>query len=386
MERRVRAERRLKAKDIGKLASGIHEDGAGLRLVVEPGGTRHWALRYTISGKRRSKGLGSFPLISLESAREEADAIRRAARKGQDLDLTTKTVTFRQAFDTVFELRRRKLSNAKHVWQWQASMERYAFPVLGDRPVSNITHRDVLGVLEPIWHEKAETARRLLQRMELTFRSAILRGHRKEASPCIGVAEELGVGHREVEHHRALPYAEVAGFIQTLRTCNSEAVTKLALEFLILTATRSGETRGAMKAEIQGQLWLIPATRMGKSRQEHRVPLSDRCLAIVEEARSLAPANPLLFPSRTGRPLSDMTFVKVLRDLGLADRAVPHGFRSSFRDWATEVEKSREVVAEAALAHTVRNQVEAAYRRATYLDERRKLMNSWATFVLTSIG
>jgi integrase len=373
---RVRAERRLKAKDIGKLGPGIHEDGGGLRLIVEPTGSRRWAMRYTIAGRRRSKGLGSFPLVSLEDAREEADALRRAARKGQDI-APTKSVTFRQAFDTVFELRRRKLSNAKHVWQWQASMERYAFPRLGDRPVSRITHSDVLGVLEPIWHEKAETARRLLQRMELTFRSAILRGHRKEASPCIGVAEELGAGHREVEHHRALPYSEVADFIETLLTCNSEKVTRLGFEFLILTATRSGETRGAMWSEIDGAWWVIPRERMMKGRREHAVPLSRRCLAILEEAKGLPGESPLVFPSRTGRPLSDMTFVKVLRDLGLADRAVPHGFRSSFRDWCSETGE-REVVAESALAHRVKDRTEAAYRRTDFRDERVGLMQRWA--------
>ena len=375
--RRVRGERRLKAKDITKLGPGWHDDGGGLRLEVQAGGGRHWALRYTIAGKRRSKGLGSFPLVSLEDAREEADAIRRASRKGQYI-ATTRSVTFRHAFDTVFELRRRTLSNAKHVWQWQASMERYAFPMLGERSVSSITHSDVLGVLEPIWHEKAETARRLLQRMELTFRSAILRGHRKEASPCIGVAEELGVRHREVEHHRSLPYAEVPAFLQMLRSCNSEPVTKLAFEWLVLTATRSGEARGAMWSEIEGAWWVIPKERMLKGRREHAVPLSRRCLAIVKEARALG-RGPLIFP-RKGEPLSDMAFMKVLRDHDLADRATAHGFRSSFRDWATEVEKAREVVAEAALAHTVRNKVEAAYRRTDYRDERIGLMERWGAF------
>jgi integrase len=259
-------------------------------------------------------------------------------------------------------------------------METYVFPKIGGRPVGDVTHADVLELLKPIWYAKPETAKRVLQRIEAVFKSAILRGQREKASPCIGVAQELGTRHRKVEHHRALPYADVPGFIKQLRRSSVTPATALAFEWLILTATRSSEARGAAWTEIDESngVWVIPPTRM-KAGEEHTVPLSARCLEIAREARVLAPNSALLFPGRTSKALSDMTMTKVLRDLGLADRATVHGFRSSFRDWATEVDKCREVVAEAALAHVVRDKTEGAYRRASYLAERRELMERWTT-------
>ena len=383
MKNRVRAERRLRAKDIARLRPGVHEDGGGLRLVVEPTGSRRWVLRVTIAGKRHSRGLGPYPVVTLDAAREQAIDVRRAARNGQDLtrQATASKVTFREAAEAYYELRKPNLTNAKHIAQWPATMRSYVFPRLGDRPVSSITHAEVLGALKPIWHTRPATAKRVLSRVNAVFESAILLGQREKASPTIGVAQQLGVKRREVVHHKAVPHSEVAAFIAMLRACGSDPMTRVAFEFLILTATRSGETRGAMKAEIQGQLWVIPATRMGKSRQEHRVPLSDRCLVIVEEARFLAPDNPLLFPGRTGKPLSDMAFLMLLRDNGVD--ATAHGFRTSFRTWATEVDKCREVVAEAALAHKVRDRVEGAYRRSTYVEERVGLMQRWASYCVS---
>jgi integrase len=366
---------KLRAKEIEHLPAGYHSDGNGLRLVVDKAGNRRWTVRATIDGKQVSRGLGSYPLISLETARDEALDVRRGARKGLDLARRAKVTTFRQAFQTVFKLRQERLSNAKHIWQWQATMETYAFPFIANRPVADITHADVLEVLEPIWNEKEETARRLLQRMEIVFKSAILRGWREKASPCIGVAQELGAARNDVEHHRALPYKQVPAFIQQLRTCNSNTVTKLAFEWLILTAARSGEVRGATKAEIQGELWVIPPNRM-KGRQEHKVPLSARCLEIAVQAHALSPSG-LVFPSKGGKPLSNMTLTKVLRDLGVD--AVPHGFRSSFKDWAAE-RGVRDEVSEAALAHQVPDKVRAAYLRTRFLDERRQLMEAWAEY------
>jgi integrase len=393
VRRRVRAEKRLKAKDLSKLTPGTHEDGGGLRLWVEPDkddgtpGARRWQLRVTINGRRHNRGLGPYPLVSLDAARDQAGDIRRAARTGRDLIAEeeaqrARSVSFKKAFESMFELRKKHLSNAKHLAQWTSTMETYVFPTIGAKSVSDVTHADILAILEPIWFEKAETAKRVLQRLELVFRSAILRGQREKASPCIGIAEELGVKHLEVEHHRALPYANVPAWIQTLRESPCQEVTKLAFEWLILTATRSGETRGATWDEIDSKaaLWTIPKERM-KGRREHVVPLSKRCLEILNEARALNPSSDLLFPGpRTGEELSDMALTKVLRDRGFADVATAHGFRSSFRDWATESAKVREVVAEAALAHTVRDKTEAAYRRAAYLDERKALMRRWARY------
>jgi integrase len=381
---RIRAERRLKARDIGFLPPGLHEDGGGLRLLVEPTGSRRWVLRVTIAGKRRYRGLGSYPLVGLALARDQAADIRRAARQGRDLaqerrQELARLTTFKEAFATFFELRRQELGNAKHIWQWSAAMESYIFPTLGHRYVAEITHAEIISVLRPIWFEKAETARRLLQRMELVFKSAILRGQRLAASPCGGVAQELGVRHREVTHYRALPYAEVPAFIQTLRAWRAMPVTKLAFEWLILTATRSGEARGAAWTEIDGEVWRIPATRM-KAGVMHLVPLSSRCREILVEARALNPRSELLFPGGSASKLSDMTFTKVLRDMGLADRATAHGFRSAFKDWCAEAAKVADEISEAALAHTVSGRVRAAYLRTRFAQERVQLMACWAAF------
>jgi len=388
---RVRGERRLTAKEVQKLPVGLHGDGGGLQLAVEPNGRRRWILRVTIAGKRYSRGLGPYPVVSLDAAREKAMDIRRAARDGRDLSLErrrakARAVTFRQAFEIFFALKRKGLSNAKHVMQWPSTMATYVFPRIGNMPVAEVRHADVLVVLEPIWFDKPETAKRVLQRMEAVFKSAILRGYREKASPCIGISQELGTRHHEVQHHRALPYTEVPAFIATLRECSAAPATKLAFEWLILTATRSGETRGAAWSEIDEAqaLWTIPKQRT-KGRQAHAVPLPQRCLEILAQARALNPGSALLFPgSRSRAALSDMTFANILRDLGLANQATAHGFRSSFRDWCTEVERAREVVAEAALAHRVKDKTEAAYRRSTYLAERRQLMDNWANFVSTS--
>jgi integrase len=391
MMRRVRGEKRLKEKDIKKLGPGTHEDGGGLRLVVDPSGARRWVVRVTIAGKRHNRGLGPYPLVRLESARDTATDIRRAAREGRDLtqerrQQAAKTTTFKQAFKVFFETYQQSLSNAKHVKQWPATMATYVFPTIGDRPVGDVTHADIIELLKPIWHNKAETAKRVLQRMEAVFKSAILHGWREKASPCIGVKDALGgTRHRDVKHRLALPHAEVRKFIKILHARSSEPVTKLAFEWLILTATRPGETRGAVWSEIDEakSLWVIPKRRMKKGRKEHIVPLSRRCLEIIKQARVLNPDSELLFPSsRTGKELSDMAFTKLIRDLGLADRATPHGFRSSFRDRATEIDKCREVVAEVAIAHTVPHKAEAAYRRSIYLEERVELMARWANYCI----
>ena len=252
--KRIRAEKRLRAKDIGTLPAGVYEDGGGLRLLVEPSGARRWVLRVTIAGKRCYRGLGSYHLVSLEKARDKATDIRRAAREGRDLVAVRRRegTTFRQAFDEHLEHRQRGMLNAKHVWQWRAGIEAHAFPVIGDRPVSEITHDEIIAVLKPIWHVTPETARRVLQRMEIIFKLAISRGLRERASPCTGVSEDLGKQRDVVEHHRALPYGEVSAFIRTLRACGSDPITKLAFEWLILTATRSARPVAPPSTEVQG--------------------------------------------------------------------------------------------------------------------------------------
>jgi integrase len=392
MKRRSRVRDRLKARDLDLLEAGEHHDGGGLVFRVEAAGSRHWVQRLTIRGKRVNRGVGPYPMITLYMARDKALDMQRAAREGRDLVRearieAAKCTTFKEAFADFFSAKGETLKNPKHRALWQSTMETYVFPTIGRMPIGDVTATDIIKILKPIWVEKAETGKRVLQRVKATFDHAITNGWR-ESDPCRGVIQSLGgTGHRDVEHHRALAYNEVPAFLRTLRTCNSNAITKLAFEFLVLTATRSKETRLADWAEIdvEGKRWLIPKERM-KAKVEHVVPLSPRALEILRmaqgpgtwKARALE-GRGLIFPSwPRGKPLSDMTLTKVLRDLGFADRATAHGFRTSFRTWCAETNQCRWEVAEAALAHAIKDKTEAAYRRTTYLEERTTLMLRWA--------
>jgi integrase len=373
--------------------TGVWPDGGGLYLQVTDGGSKSWFFRFTRGGRERRMGLGSLRDVGLAEARQLAGEARRMhlqrtdpiqIRDAERRARAAEIVTFERAFDDYFALKRPNLSNAKHKAQWQSTMKTYVFPTIGERPVADIEPDEIIELLKPIWHSKEETARRVLQRINAVFKSAIVRRKRSKANPCAGVAEELGDRRRGVVNHRALPHAEVRDFLESLRATNSWPSTRLAFEWLVLTATRSGETRLARWGEIDeaSALWTIPAERM-KAKRPHVVPLSPCCIEILQALRSVFPSGPadLLFPSTKGdKPLSDMTLTKVLRDMGLADRATAHGMRSSFRDWATEVHKIREVVAEAVLAHTIKDKTEAAYRRSIYLGERKSLMDAWASY------
>jgi integrase len=266
-------------------------------------------------------------------------------------------------------------------------METYVFPKIGSIPVADVTTAQVIDVLTPIWFEKPETAKRVLQRLETVFKSATVRGIRERASPCVGVAQELGTKHREVKHHAAMPWQNIPAFLANLRSKNTrcQPITLLALEFLILTATRSGETRGARWSEfdITEATWTLPKERM-KTKKPHRVPLSPRCLLILEEARRLNPESDLAFDARPCRPLSDMTLNKLLRDRGL--NATPHGFRSSFKVWCAEAAKVAHEISEAALAHRLPSKVVEAYLRTDFFEERKALMRQWSTYCLSADG
>ncbi|MGE3710655.1 MAG: tyrosine-type recombinase/integrase, partial [Hyphomicrobiaceae bacterium] len=286
--------------------------------------------------------------------------------------------TFRQAFEAFFALKAQTLANPKHSAQWRATMETYVFPHIGSRAVSLIQPHEIIDILAPIWFDKRETAHRVLQRIEAVFKSAILRGAREQASPCIGVAQELGGRSRAVRHHRSLPYADVPAFVVRLRAL-PPTMARLALEWLILTASRSGETRGARWDEIdeKAALWAISAERM-KAKRPHVVPLPTPCVDVLARVRVLGRKSDLVFPGTDDDvPLSDMTLTKALRDMDIADRATVHGFRSSFKMWAAEVAKVRDEVSEAALAHVIPDKVRAAYLRSDFLDERRRLMQQW---------
>lgn len=395
---------RLSSATVANAKPGIHADGLGLYLQCTAGANgkinKSWFFRFARDGHERRMGLGAFHEVGLAEARELADAARRLHRQGVDpiaarnQDRKSRQqfppATFRSAFETFFAAKRQHLSNAKHTLQWQSTMHTYVFPLIGDRAVADIDSGEILDVLTPIWFEKPETAKRVLQRIEVVFKSAIVRGHRKAASPCVGIAQELGTRHRKIANHRALPYAEVSNFLARLRSCRSWPATRLGFEWLVLTATRSGETRLARWTEIdeKAKLWTIPAERM-KGRRKHVVPLSERCREILHALRTVHSSHPcsLLFPgTKVGAPLSDMTFTKVLRDMGLAGRATTHGMRSAFKDWCAEVAKVRDEVSEAALAHTIPEKVRAAYLRTDFLQERKQLMSAWAQHCATSIG
>jgi integrase len=242
-------------------------------------------------------------------------------------------------------------------------------------------------VMKPIWFTRPETARRVLQRLEAVFKSAILREYRARASPCIGVAQELGTRHRDVVHHRALPYAEIPEFIARLQATDAWPATKLALEWLTLTATRSGETRLARWSEVDepAALWTIPAPRMNKPRERkpHIIPLPPRCLEILQAVRTAYPSAPgdWLFPStKAGTPMGDVALTRLLREMGYTDRATVHGFRSTFKDWSAEATKVRDEVSEVALSHAIPGKVRAAYLRTDFLKDRRSLMDAWAEY------
>lgn len=288
--------------------------------------------------------------------------------------------TFKEAALKVHEAHAATFRNAKHKAQWIASLEADVFPVFGGRPVDAIDSSDVLRALSPIWTTKAETARRLKQRIKVVFEWAKASGHRSGDNPVDGVAKVLPKNRRVPTHHSALAFADVPAFVEELRLADAAVTTKLAFEFLILTAARTSEVLGARWDEIDraSKTWTIPASRI-KAGREHRVPLSPRCLELLEEAAAVADGGPYVFPGRPQAPLSNMVFLMLLRRLK-REGITAHGFRSAFRDWAAERTNMPRAVCEAALAHVVKDKAEAAYFRSDLFDLRRSLMNSWATF------
>ena len=374
----------LSAAFVRSAPPGRHADGNGLYLFVQPSGTRSWIQRLVVRGRRRELGLGAVALVSLAEARELALANRRLARSGGD-PLTEKRrvqqmPTFADAARRVLEKKQGGWRGRWHAQNWIRSLERYAFPRIGRRPVSEVNTADVLEILTPIWHSKAETARAVRQRIRSVLEWAIALELRND-NPCDRVLAVLGPQNDIVTHHRALPHKEVASAIETVRASGSaQAAVRLAFEFLVLTAARSGEVRLATWAEMDTteQVWTISAARM-KAKREHRVPLCVRALEILDVARTLAEGNRLVFPMASGKAISMSTLPKMLEYHRIS--AVPHGFRSSFRDWAAEeTDHPREVI-EAALAHVVQNKVEAAYARTDLFERRRRLMDDWMHYL-----
>jgi integrase len=388
----------LTAKRIAALTEqGRYHDGDGLYLQVGPSGSHSWLLRYERNGRERAMGLGSVNAFTLDEARERARRARQLltdgidpieARKAERIKQRTeealqaaRNVTFEKCTDQFYDFHVAKWKNRKHAAQFLSTLKRYVFPIVGRLPVGAIDTALVLKALEPIWHVKTETASRVRGRIEAVLDFASVRGYRTGENPA---AWEGNLAHvlpsrstfARVKHHPALPYTDVPHFLTQLR--EREGIAARALEFTILTAARSGEAIGAQwpEVDLKAKLWVVPAERM-KARKEHRVPLSDRAIAIL---RSLPRVGNFVFPGpRLDAPIGNTAMSRLLKNTGFASITV-HGFRSSFRDWAEECTGYSSHVVEMALAHAISGAVEKAYRRGDLLEQRRKLMSAWAAY------
>ncbi len=378
-------EKCLTAAAVRNLGPGFHADGGNLYLKVDPSGARRWIVRLTVQNKRRDIGLGSAAVVSLLEAREAALQHRKVARVGEDPLAAKKRSMAVPSFETaareVYAHNEGGWKNDKHRKQWLSSLETYAFPHIGTRRIDKVDSADILRTLDPIWLSKPETAKRVKQRIGMVLKWGIARGHRTD-NPAEAVQQALAKQDRSKRQHmKALAYSEVSRALATITASKASDATKLAFGLLVHSACRSGEVRGAPWSEVdlERRVWIIPADRM-KMKKDHRVPLSDAAAAVLEKAKALRRDGcDLVFPSATGKPLSDMTLSKLMKELGIA--AVPHGFRSSFKDWASEATNHPHQVVEMALAHTIQNKAEAAYARSDLLERRRTLMSDWSAYL-----
>lgn len=389
---------KLSPRKVATAEPGKHEDGGGLRLVVSEGGAKKWVLRFTLRSKRREMGLGSFPDTGLAEARRKAENYRKLAKEGTDpihaRELETQqqsTPTFTNCAARYIQSHRRSWRNAKHARQWVSTLKTYARPVIGELPVDEIDTHQILNILSPIWVTKTETAKRVQGRIENVLDFASAHKYRDEANPARwrGHLDKLLPKPSKVQkvaHHPAMPYEQVAAFMGVIQDYNS--MSSKALQLLILTAARTSEVLNAEWHEIDlvNATWTIPAKRMKASR-EHRIPLSQQALLLISNLPNVK-GNLFVFPGmKPGRPLSNMSLLQFMRGLGYGPSGdkgnyVPHGFRSSFRDWTGEVTSYPRDVAEMALAHTIENKVEAAYRRGDLFDKRRAMMQDWADYII----
>ena len=383
----------LTAMGISKLsAPGRYADGNGLYLVVDKSGAKRWVLRTVVRGRRRDMGLGGVRTVSLAQARLTAQRSRAIARSGGDpleeRRRESKAIpTFEKAAITVHTGLVPSWRNAKHAAQWINTLKQHAFPLIGPRPVSQITSADVLRILAPIWTEKPETAKRLAQRISAVIRWARASEFYTGDDPVEAALAGLPRQTHDVRHHESLHFEHMPELIRKLRACSAKPESKLALEFLILTAARTIEVLGTKWDEIdfEKRLWVVPASRM-KTKETHRVPLASHAMDLLERARALSPESEFVFPNQiTGKPLSYNTLLFVLkRRMRLS--ATVHGLRSSFKDWTSETTNFPNEVSEMALSHKIPNKVESAYRRGDLLEKRRHLMAAWSDYVCGARG
>jgi integrase len=390
---------RLTALAVTKMkAPGLYADGGGLYLRVGRNGSKSWSFRFTLHGRAREMGVGSLQKVSLSDARGKASDARELLGEGKD-PLTqrhmenmeraaadqvksARSMTFDQCADAYINVHQAAWKNEKHRQQWRNTISTYVSPVFGATPIEDLKTDHIIKVLEPIWNKKTETARRLRGRIEIILDWAKVRGYRIGENPArwrghLSFLLPSRTKVRPVKHHTALPYEQIPAFMKVLRETGGAAA--LGLEFLILTASRTGEVIGARwpEVDLKREAWVVPAERM-KARREHRVPLSDPVVTILKRAKEFG--GEYIFPGRAaGQPLSNMAFLMSLARMNYGD-VTTHGFRSTFRDWAAEQTEFANEVVEMALAHSIGNKTEAAYRRSDFFEKRRALMSAWGDF------
>lgn len=381
---------KLTKKLVENLGPGRHGDGNGLYLVVDPSGARRWIVRVVVKGQKNKKGgplrtdfgLGSAELVPLNQARERALEYRRMAKQGLNprFNARKEAPTFEEVAQQVHIERLPTWKNAKHGQQWINTLRDYAFPKIGRMPIDSIGQPEVMMCLAPIWTEKHETATRLAQRIKIVLDVARSKGFRIGENPVTAIKESLALPkvRAKPKHHKAMRWQDVPEFFAGLRERNAMAAK--ALMFTCLSGARTGEALGLRWAEIdfEDRLWICPAERM-KTGEEHRVPLTEEMLAIIEPLRAMR-SEYVFEGQKRHHPLSNMAMLMLLRRMGAEDVTV-HGFRSTFRDWAAEVANVPREVAEKSLAHAVGNDVERAYARSDLLEKRRALMRDWSHYV-----
>ncbi len=378
---------------------GFHNDGGGLYLRVSKAQTKSWVFRFTLNKRKRDMGLGPWPLISLSNARTKAEECRqllyegvdpideRAAKKSKSKREKAAQVTFKECAERYIDSHKAGWKNAKTPAQWASSLESYAFPVFGDMAVQTVDVGLVMEVLEPIWAVKPETASRVRRRIEAVLNWAKGRKYRSGDNPATwkGNLDALLPARatvRKVTHFPAMEYGELPDFM--VRLGMMDGISSIGLEFLILTACRTGEAREAIwdEFDLKNRMWTVPAERM-KAGKEHRVPLSDAALSALAKLQKNNPSKYILPGRDSARPISNMTFLALLRRMGRSD-VTAHGFRSTFKDWVSEETDYRGEVSEMALAHVVSDATEAAYRRGSLFKKRVQLMNDWAEFCMSA--